>query len=111
MIKIENYEEINTSNTSYFYPFIFTCLLALLFLGLLIYYKTRAQSKSDTLKNSKTLTKEFLEEYIQNNLASASITSITEHFQTNLHVINKMLGDMQLRRTNSKFKIKKSLKK
>mgnify|MGYP002144439187 CR=1 FL=1 len=91
-----NYEEINTSNTSYFYPFIFTCLLALLFLGLLIYYKTRAQSKSDSLKNSKTLTKESLKEYIQNNLASASITSITEHFQTNLHVINKMLGDMQL---------------
>ena len=92
----ENYEEINTLNTSYFYPFIFTCLLALLFLGLLIYYKTRAQSKSDTLKNSKTPTKESLKEYIQNNLASASITSITDHFQTNLHIINKMLDKMQL---------------
>lgn len=63
---------------------------------MLIYNYKRAKAKYKEIHIAVKITRDSLEDYIKQNLANATILSITEHFQTNLHVINKVLINLQL---------------
>lgn len=92
----EIYEEIKTTQSPYFIHFIFTSILSILLIALLIYNYKRAKAKYKEIHIAVKITRDSLEDYIKQNLANATILSITEHFQTNLHVINKVLINLQL---------------